>query len=358
MSIYSSLGVRRVVNACGIYTDLGGSCLDGAALAASLEANATWASMDELLARSGARIAALCGCEAARVVPGAAAGIALAVGACVARGDGLAMEALPLVESVVLMQRAHAYKYARCVSLAGARVEYVDDLLAALDAPDPAVVAVLHPAHLDGAGVPIEAVALAARVPVVVDAAFASFPVSDLERWAGAGDVACFSAKYFFGPNSGGFVAGRNGLVDDIAALDFTGFESGEWLTFGRAWKLDRATVAATVAALEEWTVVDHAARVSGYAELATALAARVGAVAGAARVSVRTFTVDERLLDGLSPNAVVLEGAGALASALAAGDPSVRAMVVDEALVLCTDALHADDVDAIGAALSAHWPN
>ena len=38
--------------------------------------------------RPGARIAALCGAEAARVVPGASAGIALAVGACIARGDG------------------------------------------------------------------------------------------------------------------------------------------------------------------------------------------------------------------------------------------------------------------------------
>src|ERR1700754_2100047 len=134
VSIYSSLGVRRVVNACGIYTDLGGSCLGGAAWAAAGEANSTWASMDELLELSGARIASLCGCEAARVVPGAAAGIALSVGACVARGDGVAMETLPLVESVVLMQRAHEYKYARCVALAGARGEYVDDLSASLAA--------------------------------------------------------------------------------------------------------------------------------------------------------------------------------------------------------------------------------
>src|SRR4051812_27283891 len=122
MSIYSSLGVRRVVNACGIYTDLGGSLLGGAALAAALEASGTWAAMDELLDASGARLAALCGCEAARVVPGASAAIALAVGACVARGRGSVMEALPRVDSVVLLQRAHAsYKYARCAALAGAR---------------------------------------------------------------------------------------------------------------------------------------------------------------------------------------------------------------------------------------------
>ena len=51
--------------------------------------------------------------------------------------------------------------------------------------------------------------ARAAGVPVVVDAAYLSFPLSELARWSAAGDVACFSAKYFWGPNGGGFVAGR-----------------------------------------------------------------------------------------------------------------------------------------------------
>ena len=277
MSIYRSLGVRRVINACGIYTDLGGACLGGAAWEAAVEANATWAAMDELLLGSGARIASLCGAEAARVVPGASAGIALAIGACIARGDGATMEELPLTDAVVLMQRGHEYKYARCAKLAGARVEWVDDIAGALGS---GAVAILHPAHLDDLALPLDQLAPLARaagVPVVVDAAYQCFPLSDMERWATAGDVACFSAKYFWGPNGGGFVAGRARLVADIAALDFTGYESGPWLTFGRAWKLDRATVAATYAALEEWFATDHDARLKVYASLAEELAAALG---------------------------------------------------------------------------------
>ena len=46
MSLYASLGVRRVVNACGIYTDLGGSRLSPAVWAAAEEANAAWALLD------------------------------------------------------------------------------------------------------------------------------------------------------------------------------------------------------------------------------------------------------------------------------------------------------------------------
>ena len=316
MSLYDALGVRRVINACGIYTDLGGSVLGASAWAAAAEANATWAAMDELLAASGARIASLCGSEAARVVPGASAGIALSIAACIARGDGPVSETLPLgaSDAVVLMQRGHEYKYARCASLAGARVEWTDDIAAAL-AGRPA--AILHPAHLDGAALALDALAPLARragVPIVVDAAFLSFPLGELARWSRAGDVACFSAKYFWGPNGGGFVAGRAGLIADIAALDFVGYESGRWRTFGRAFKLDRATVAATVAALEEWVALDHEARLAGYAELADALASRCAALAGA-RVELKQFTLDERLVDG-PPNAVLVRG----------GDPAALA--------------------------------
>jgi L-seryl-tRNA(Ser) seleniumtransferase len=347
MSIYRSLGVRRVINASGIYTDLGGACLRGAAWEAAVEANATWAAMGELLDASGGRIASLCGAEAARVVPGASAGIALAIGACIARGDGAAMEELPLRDAVVLLQRGHEYKYARCAKLAGARVEYVDEIV-------PGAAAILHPAHLDGEAVPLAELAPLARaagVPVVVDAAYQCFPLSDLRRWATAGDVACFSAKYFWGPNGGGFVAGRAGLVADIAALDFTGYESGPWLTFGRAFKLDRATVAATCAALEAWFATDHEARLRGYADLAEQLARRLPGA------ELKQFTLDERLIDG-PVNAVVVPGAAALAPALAAREVSIRAIVSGDSLAFCTEALTGGEVSEIGDTMSQVWAN
>jgi D-glucosaminate-6-phosphate ammonia-lyase len=235
-------------------------------------------------------------------------------------------------------------------------VEFVDDIAQALERPPAAI---LHPAHLDSTALPLielAPLARAAGVPVVVDAAYLSFPLSELSRWSCAGDVACFSAKYFWGPNGGGFVAGRSGVVADVAALDFTGYESGPWRTFGRAWKLDRATVAATVAALEAWCEADHEARLRGYAELAAALASHVRALAGA-RVEIKQFTLDERLVDG-PVNAVVVSGGGDLTGALAAGDPSVRAIADGEALVFCTEALTAGEVGEIAAAMSALWPN
>ena len=56
--------------------------------------------------------------------------------------------------------------------------------------------------------------------------------------------------------------------------------------------------------------------------------------------------------------NAVLVRGGepGRLVAALAAGDPSVRAMVDGDALVFCTEALTAGEVDEIGAALASVW--
>jgi D-glucosaminate-6-phosphate ammonia-lyase len=338
MGVYTALGVRRVINACGIYTDLGGSRLSPAVWEAAAEANRTWASVPELLEGAGTRIAELVHAEAARVVPGASAGIALSVAACIARGDGRVGEALPDTDAVVLLQRAHgSYKYARCARLAGARVVEVDDLASALSL-EPA--AILHPAHLDEVGMPLSAVR-ELGVPVVVDAAYLSYPLAELERWSAGADFACFSAKYFWGPNGGGFVAGRRERIEDLAALDFTGYESGEWRTFGRAFKLDRAAIAATVAALEEWMATDHAARWERYAAVARSLADALGGG------ELKQFTLDERLVDG-PVNAVVMPGAAGLASALADGDPSIRAIVDGDALVLCTETLEPGEVDEI----------
>jgi seryl-tRNA(Sec) selenium transferase len=349
------LGARRVVNACGVYTDLGGSVLSPGVAALVAEAGATWASMDELLEVSGARVAGVCAAPAARVVPGASAGIALSVGACVARGDGAVGSRLPLVESVVWMQRGHEYHYARCAGLAGARVEWVDDIAGALAREAPPA-AILHPAHLDSAAVGVRELAPLARaaaVPLIVDAAFMSYPVSELARWSAAGDVACFSAKYYRGPNAGGFVAGSSVVVEWIAALDFTGYEDGEWRPFGRAFKLDRASVVATVAALEEWVALDHEVRLAGESARARALAAELEGLP----VSLARFTWDERVV-AEPVNAVLVRGRApvALAGLLAAGDPSVRALAMDDALLLCTETLTDAEVAEAAAAVRRAW--
>ena len=293
LTVYDRLGARPVVNCRGVYSELGGAIISADVWGAMTEANELAASMSELLAVTGRRIAELLGAEAGRVTPGAAAAIALGTAACMTKGDGPAAERLPDTTGLpgdVLLQRVQqpAYKYARMVWMTGARIRLVgseaETSRAELeDALDPErVAAVFVPGHLDEASgaVPLRELAPLAHergIPVLVDAAFLNYPPESMRRFTDAGaDLVCFSAKYFYGPNGGGFVVGRAGLVGAVEAVDFTGYESGPWLIFGRPFKLDRHTVVGTTLALEEWLELDHAARWRSYAALVDQLGASV----------------------------------------------------------------------------------
>jgi L-seryl-tRNA(Ser) seleniumtransferase len=325
--------------------------------AAVVESAASFARMQELLDRTGERVAELLGVEAARVVPGASSGIALSVGACMTGGDGTLMEQLPTTTGMrasVVMQRGHHYKYDRCARMTGASiVECAPDALAEALGGD--VACVLHPAHLDGHNgtVPLTSVTALAHergIPVVVDAAYMSYPTELIASYAEQGaDLVCFSAKYFWGPNAGGFVYGTRGLIDAVAGIDFTGFESGQHLIFGRAFKLDRSAVVATVLALEEWLEMDHDTRWASYRARAERLGAQLADVPGATPRAAQ-FTLDERLVPE-QPNSLVLDldgplagRADELADTLAAGNPSIVCVPMDDALVFCLETVAETD--------------
>jgi len=367
VSAYERLGVEPVVNACGIYSEYGGSCLSSEVWEAVAEVNARYASMPELLERSGETISELLGVEAARVVPGAAAGIALAVGACMTGADGALMEQLPDatgMPDVVVMQAAHRYRYDRCARLPGARIVEAageNELRTAL-ADDAA--AILHPAHLDAAEgtVPLADVAAAARaaaVAVIVDAAFMVEPPQLIGSYARAGaDLVCISAKYYGGPNVGGFVYGRRDLVQTVGAIDFTRFEFGPHRIFGRAFKLERTAVAATVLALEAWLERDHTARWAEYGKRAEELLGMLGSLNGG-QAGLAGWTLDERLVDE-PVNAVAVRWPGETQAAaerrakgLADGRPSIRCMPVDGALVFCVETVRDDELGLIASALA-----
>jgi D-glucosaminate-6-phosphate ammonia-lyase len=358
-SIFHQLGVRPVINACGIYTDLGGSVLSPRVWAAMEESNRSYVSMVELLESSGHSLADLMGAHAARVTTGASAAIALGTAACMTGVDGLKWEQLPDttgMKNEVVMQRHHRYKYDRCARMTGARViEAGDDRGTTLEqlaaTLGPRTAAVLFPAHLDGkpGTVPLlEVSALCHRqgIPLVVDAAYLNYPTDFMKSFVAAGaDLVCFSAKYFFGPNSGGFICGRKDLIDAVAGLDFTRYESGAYRSFGRPFKLDRQIVVGVVVALQEWMSMDHEARWAGYAEKVRNMAHCLENAPGIDAVP-RYFTMDERLVSG-SINCLAVSFApegrfhpDAVSDALRQGDPSIATPVLGDTLVLAVDTL------------------
>jgi L-seryl-tRNA(Ser) seleniumtransferase len=370
-TIFERLDVAPVINASGIYTDLGGSRLSPAIWAAMGEANDAFIDMVELLERTGERIAALIGVEAARVTPGASAAIALGIGACLTGLDRPRMEQLPDTAGIpneVILQRGHRYKYDRCVMLAGARLVEVGtaegtrvDQIARAIGPNTA--ALFVPAHLDGQNgtVPLGEVASIGRargIPTFVDAAYMNYPTDLMGGFTAQGaDLVCFSAKYFGGPNAAGFVAGRRDLIDAVAALDFTRHESGPYRRFGRAFKMDRQLVVATVLALEEWLTMDHDARWQGYRRQVENLRAELEGLAGATSQPM-CFTMDERLVPD-PVNCLVVEfdpaadkSAEQIARTLACGNPSIRCIVEGNALVVVMETVREGDEMAIAERL------
>jgi D-glucosaminate-6-phosphate ammonia-lyase len=360
--VLDELGVKRILNARGAYTDLGGSTLAPTVWAAMEESNRYFVDIPELLERSGQAIAALIGAEAARVTPGAAAAIALGTAACLTRGERERIELLPDTGARVLIQRPHRYKYDRCVRMAGARLEEVDDLAAALDAE---VAAVYFPAHLDGVADSVSLadaceLAHARGVPVLVDAAYLVEPPERMMTLAATGaDLVCFSAKYFGGPNAGGFICGRRDLIEAVAAVDFIRFEAGEHHRWGRPFKLDRQTIVAVYAALRDWVAVGAAARLAEYERKVELLRGRLRGISGL-ELEPMCFTMEETLapVPVNCLRVLVRPETGKTAAdvdrALQAGDPSVLAHVVGEALVVVVDSVPDEDDELLAERLAA----
>lgn len=363
LDVFETFAVPRVINGCGIYTDLGGSILSPEIWRAAEQLNGSFVRMPDLLDSAGRMIAALTGAEAARVTPGASAAIALAVSATMTGECAEAWDRLPDTTGLpdeVVIARSHLadYKYAVCAKVGGARLVAAGpadrfDLESIRYAISDATACVLIPAHLlDGfAGTEqlarvVEA-AHARGAPVVVDAAYMSFPTSLVSQYAAAGaDLTCFSAKYYGGPNGGGFISGRADLVRAVAGLDFTCFESGERRPFGRVFKMNRYDVAATALALRDWMNLDHGKRWASYRAMAVAIRQRLPALAGLSS-SLTLFTLSEEIIEADLVNSITLDfdatcgtTAAEIARCLEAQDPVIATVLAGDRLVIAVDAL------------------
>ncbi len=368
MTSLERLGARPVINACGIYTDLGGSRLSPTVWAAMEESNRSFVRMVDLLESSGNILARHLGAEAGLVTTGAAASITLMVSAAMTGTDGEAGERLPDTTGLkheIVLQHNHRYKYDRQIRMTGARVIRPGDesgtkpaeLEAAIGS---ATAALFVPAHLDGLGgtVPLAEVVKIGRrhgLPVLVDAAYLCWPLEAFPSYVRAGaDLICASAKYFLGPNAGGFIVGTRRMIDAVTSNNFTRYESGEYRTFGRPFKLDRQTVVGVVTAFEEWLSMDHAARWARQARHAAELERAVAGLPGV-RTSRGYFTMDERIV-AEPVNALVVEvdhlTPARVGAALAAGEPSIACVVEESRLIFCTDVTADEEIPVIGRRL------
>ncbi len=244
-------------------------------LAAMISAASAFVELDVLQQRVGERIAELTDNQACYVSSGAAAGLALAVAACIAGDDPAAIAGFPYLdrgklEAIVLRCQRNGYDYAirqtgaRLVELGDAQGAQLADLEAAIT-PQTACVIYFAGAHFAAGAVPLDqviATAHARGVPVIVDAAAQIPPIANLWRFTrdmGA-DIAIFSGgKGLRGPQSAGLVLGRPDL---IGACRLNGNPNH---SIGRPMKVGKEELMGMLAAVEWSLAQDEPALIEQY---------------------------------------------------------------------------------------------
>lgn len=278
IDVYERLGVRRVINAWGVATELGGWTPSRKVMQAMEQANEATVEMQELLEKSGDFIADLLGVEAAYVTSGGAAAQALSIAACMAGADPDNIARLPDTAGMkdeVVIQARNRYMFDRCYTLTGAAlVEAGDgggtsesDLHAAIGPRTAAVAYYIQP-PIDDAIVSLEdtvAIARSRGVPAVADACSQIYPLDYFRRCAQSADLVTFGAKYMGAPHSAGFVCGKRDLIDAVSAQSFVSYHYDGGKAVGRTMKIDRHEIIGVVTAIEDWFTMDHEERILEY---------------------------------------------------------------------------------------------
>ena len=269
---YADLGIRPVINASATLTRLGGSLMPAVVLEAMTEAASSFVDMGELQRRVGSRLAELTGNDAGYVSSGAAAGITLAVAACMAGTDPERIAAFPHLEGIerteVVVHRSQRNGYDYAARQTGARmveIEGTEESLEAALSPRTACVLWFAGAHFAGGALPIERVVELShrhRIPVVVDAAAQIPPLATLGRFtrgAGADAVIVSGGKGLRGPQASGLVLGSRLIVDGCRANGSPNH------AIGRPMKVGKEEMLGLLAAVEWSLEQDEPAVLAGY---------------------------------------------------------------------------------------------
>jgi len=280
-NIYQRLfGLKRVINASGTMTVLGGSLMAPEVVDAMAEAAQDWVELESLLERAGEVIAQIAGVEAACVTSGAAAGMTLAAAACIAGDDLMKIKRLPDTEGLpneIIIQKGQAISFARCFRSAGAKLVEVGGVPVIL--PGGRRVLGVTPAQIEEAisentvalavilshdcvqegSLSLESMASIAHahgLPLIVDASSELPPIRHLREFVDlGGDLVIFSGgKAIGGPNDTGFILGRRDLVQACA------LQANPHIHIGRGFKVSKEQVVGLVVALQRYVALDFQA--------------------------------------------------------------------------------------------------
>lgn len=346
VDVYAELGVKPLINATGYVTRLGGSLMLPEVVEAMADASRAFVSMAELEEAAGRVIAEVTGAEAGYVTSGAAAGLTMAAATCIAGADRDRINRLPDTTGIphtIVIPGPHRDSYDRCFRVAGARTITAgspdgctaEDLQRAIG---PDTVAVAWFSMYEDA-LPLSSVvdvAHARGVPVIVDAAIALPPATNLRRFIEEGaDLVSFSAgKDMRGPQTAGFLAGRRDLIEplplhhqDFAANDGVWEIGPELLSPGhglaRPMKVGKEELVGAILALRLYATRDHEAELRAQQEAQRVIAASVPEMPGVTVFTGRDQTPGHWVRIHLNPGVATLT-ASEVVERMASGEPRV----------------------------------
>lgn len=279
-NVYTRIGVRPFINCTAAYTIYSGLQTLPSVKRAIDDASRHSVSIDELMAKAGARLAELLGAENAIVTAGSASSFTLATVACIVGADPEKIQNLPHLDGLkneVIMPRDSRNEYDHAIRATGARIITVasaDEFHRALS-DRTAMVAVWGE---QPGSIPLEEIAQAAHrrsIPVAVDGAaeIPTMPNRYLSR--GADLVAYSGGKYLRGPQCTGVLIGRRDLV------------SAAWVNsaphhgFGRTMKVGKEEIIGVLTAVESLKQRDHREELALWNSWFTHISDRVKAYPG-----------------------------------------------------------------------------
>jgi uncharacterized pyridoxal phosphate-dependent enzyme len=335
LGIYEELGVKRLINAWGPMTVVGGSRMRPEVIAAMAEAAPAFVDFVDLHKKAGQRIAELIGVEAAYVAGGCAAGLAVATAACVAGTDRAKIARLPDTTGMkrqVVIARSHRNGYDMAIRQVG--VELVEighargtqawELEEAIG-PETAAVAYVYARWTFDLPLSLAEtvrIAHARGVPVIVDGAAEVPPFRNLRGLVDTGaDVVVISGgKGIMGPQNTGLVLGRRDLIEACAQ------NASPNHAVGRSMKVSKEEIVGITKAVELFVKQDHAGIERRWHEQVDAVARALGSVRG-----VRVVKDEAQYSEGIPVAKVFVDPAVAgrsaeqVAAELLAGDPGVK---------------------------------
>ncbi|MEM7532348.1 MAG: hypothetical protein AAF639_09230 [Chloroflexota bacterium] len=279
MNIYDQLGITPVINASGSQTVLGGSIVSEGVQAAMDAANASFASMAEVLDKTGAVIADQLRAEEAFVTSGCFAALVLSAASAMTIDETDKIGQLPDTTGLrneFLIQKKLRYHYDKCISVAGGTLVEVGDehetTVADMEAAiGPNTAGILMLARSEGTPGTLDipqlvTIADNAGIALILDAAAEIYPLERMTTLPSSGAaLVAYGAKYLGSTNSSGILCGKRKYVETAKLHNFVAYETLDGPSYedniGRGYKVDRQEAIATAVALQEWLTMDHEER-------------------------------------------------------------------------------------------------